>query len=337
MAYKTNSTFSSTTPPGAPPMPPAPNAASSSSGYPGNVNCPAGLKWNGYTCVPNGPAGPPPMPPAGPGNCPAGQVWRADTKQCEAPDARSVAGKETCTGPMPQCGNGQAAWCNFDTMQWECAQSQFSDAERLRLLNKRRAEMGKPPLSALPGGGGGGGAGGAGGAGSSLGAIPGLQEGQTLWQSILGRLQGGTRYTPEVMASLLGQEKLSADQQAIQQTEAANADLAQRGLGRSPAAAAAIQRIGIGANASVLQGRNAIIRAKIDADFQDKSAAIDEGQKWLDSLRSYVASITATKAQRDAAMANIALGYARLQQELDVMREQYQQKLQFCLLNPSAC
>jgi hypothetical protein len=41
--------------------------------------------------------------------------------------------------------------------------------------------------------------------------------------------------------------------------------------------------------------------------------------------------MASTQAQREVAMAQITLAYARLQQELDMMREQYAQQLQLLL------
>lgn len=48
-------------------------------------------------------------------------VYRTDTHQCEAPDARSGRGEETCTGPRPACPPGQGVWCDFDDATFKCA------------------------------------------------------------------------------------------------------------------------------------------------------------------------------------------------------------------------
>jgi hypothetical protein len=158
-------------------------------------------------------------------------------------------------------------------------------------------------------------------------------ESDTIWQAILRRLNGESRYTPEVMSSLLGETRLTAERQAQQQQAQANESLTQRGMLRAPLAAAANRDIQSSMYNSVLQAQNVINKAKIDADYQDKTAAIEEGIAWLNSLRTYIASMNATAAQKAAAMANIQLGYARLQQELAMMREQYAQQLQLAMLN----
>lgn len=272
------------------------------------------------------PGGPPPLPPppvpsnpgvgaCPPGTpngpaacCPPGTVWRNDTKRCEPPDERSKNAKETCPEPPNvSCPPGQGTWCDFDTMEWKCAPN--------------------------GNGGGGGGTGGGGGARAPMPAIPGAFQADTLWAEIEKRLKGtDTRYTPGVMSSLLGEVKQGAEARAGRDIESSDADLQRRGLLRSTIAAGAARDIRAGASSQVMAGRNQIMRAKIDADYQDRTQAIQAAQAWIDSLRSYVASANATAASRDAAMANITLGYARLQQEMAMLRERYQQQLQLLLL-----
>jgi hypothetical protein len=150
---------------------------------------------------------------------------------------------------------------------------------------------------------------------------------QEVWQAIMGRLKGGTRYTPEVVSSLLGEAKMQAGQGKTQQTEEALANAARRGMARSPTQNAMFRDINARASGQLLNTRNQISRAKIDADFQDKTEAINSAQKWLDSMRDFVARMEGTQAQREAAMANVTLGYARLRQEMDKMRELYAQQL----------
>ena len=179
-----------------------------------------------------------------------------------------------------------------------------------------------------PGGGRGGrgGRGGPGGPGRQPGDMAGASD--TVWQAILGRLKGGTRYTPEAMQTMMGALKAQAEGQAQGQTAEAQADLAARGLARSSIGAG--QQLAIRQNVGnqMLQASAGIQKAKIDADYQDKTAAIEEGISWLNSLRDYVSRMAATEAQKEAAMANIELGYAQLQSQFDMMREQYAQQLQ---------
>lgn len=78
----------------------------------------------GFPGTGDGVSGPPapgqqPIPNAGGGKCPPGQVehcWPPPCR-CEAPDALSKAGQDTCdetTHPSPK----ECYWCDFDTQQW---------------------------------------------------------------------------------------------------------------------------------------------------------------------------------------------------------------------------
>ena len=172
--------------------------------------------------------------------------------------------------------------------------------------------------------GGGGGAGGGGG-------IPGLGQGRvessTIWQAILDRLNGGTRYTPEAMSGFLSEVKNTAEAQSANQAEEATAAAAATGMGRAPGLQRQLAGIRANTYGQVLSAKNQLMKAKIDADYQDKTSAIQQGLDWLNSLRTYTANMAATQAQKAAAMANIDLGYARLNQEQNSMREQYAQQL----------
>lgn len=269
-----------------------------------------------------GTPGNPPNPPGGgggAGQCPPGQVWRDDAKGaygsgtpgCEPEDWRSTNGQDTCLGAPPEGCIPECVWCDFKDAQLKCDNN----------------------CNTLGGYGGGGGKGGGHGgnkpSGGGLPLDPALMQAEYLWNIIMDRLKGPSRYTPEVMSSLLGGIKMGAENQAMQRQDESNADLASRSLARSGVAAGAAREIRGDVASQVLTGRNNIFKAKIDADYQDKTQAIQEAMKWVDSLRDYVARMAATKAQKDAAMANIALGYARLEQELQMMREGYAQQLQF--------
>jgi hypothetical protein len=181
-------------------------------------------------------------------------------------------------------------------------------------------------------GGGGGGRGGFGGmSGSAFSGFPGgpgSPEAQTIWGSIMQRLQGGTRFTPQVMDTLLGAQKSQAEGAAGRASAEAEADMARRGLSRSSLAGRAQQQIRTGVGQTMLQATAQLQRAKIDADFQDKTQAIQDGLNWLNSLRSYVSSLNATQAQKEVAMANIQLGYQQLTHQTNTMRENYAQQLQ---------
>jgi hypothetical protein len=191
-------------------------------------------------------------------------------------------------------------------------------------------------VSGTPGGGGAGGAGGPGGGpggsgGFSLsaglsGGLPGLSG--PVWDAILKRLQTqGSRFTPEVMAAIMGSIKTGAENNATTQEEEYNANLATRGLARSNVANEGYRQIRAGVGQQVQQTQAGLLKAKVDADFEDHNSAIQEGVQYLGQLQSYVASMTATQSQKEVAMAQIQLGYQQLAQQLQIFREEYAQWL----------
>lgn len=258
----------------------------------------------------------PPGTPAGPAACcPSGTVWRDDDQKCEAPDARQQRGEDTCRNVDVTCPDNYAPWCDFDSATVKCAYCPG-------------CENAAGPKKAKTAGGGGGG----GGQQYQAPSDPAAGQAQVIWQQILARLNGGSRYTPEVMQQLSSQSKSDQEAQASRLTEQSNADLASRGILRSGIAAAAQRGIRADVSTAAMGNNTQILKAKIDADYQDKTQAISEGMNWLNSLRDYVARVSATKAQYDVGMSNITLGYARLQQELETMREQYLQQVNLLVL-----
>jgi hypothetical protein len=185
--------------------------------------------------------------------------------------------------------------------------------------------------SSSPGGPPGSGGNGPGGPGGGFPGGPGDASG-TIWQALLARLNGGSRYTPGVVSGLMGQAKLTAEAGGEQQRQAALEDAATRGIARSSVINPAFREIRAGVSSQLLQTQNQIQKAKIDADFQDKTETLNQMLEWLNSLRQHQASMASTSAQRDVGMANITLGYARLQQEMQMMQEQYQQQLSMVML-----
>jgi hypothetical protein len=121
------------------------------------------------------------------------------------------------------------------------------------------------------------------------------------------------------------------------QMEENQGELAKRGILRSSIAVDDARDIRGKVGSTVMAEQNRVNIAKVEADYADKTAAIQEGLAWLNSLRSYVAQSAATAASREVGLANIALGEQRLRQEMDMIRETYQQKLQFCVLFPATC
>jgi hypothetical protein len=267
----------------------------------------------------------PTTPTPTPGTCPPGQVWRADTNACEAPDARSNAGQETCKGPMPTCPGGQGVWCDFDTAEWKCAPNQFSDDELCRVKNNQRVAMGKAALPCPQSGGAGGGSGGR-PAPTGLPTGPGSSTnfGGFLEQIIRGSLNSPSRYTPEALQAMYGEIARQASGSIQRGTAAARANAAQRGMSRAGSTDAAIAAVRAGAEAQRGQAVVGVQTAKINADFQDKMSAIDRGQKYLDGLRDSEYRYALMGEQRRQFDANLALGYASLSQQRSMLQMQLQ-------------
>lgn len=60
------------------------------------------------------------------------------------------------------------------------------------------------------------------------------------------------------------------------------------------------------------EGINQMEIEEIMAEFDDRNAALDRAQKWLDSRRSYELQKEQIQAQREATAAQISLGYAQI-------------------------
>jgi hypothetical protein len=254
---------------------------------------------------------PNPEPPAdqgGPGNCPPGEVWHCWPApcRCEPPDALSKADKDTCdwgTQPEPR----ECYWCDFDTQQWVrgwCGETKG-------------------------GGGGGGGAkssggGGAGGAGGPSGASANFNA--YLEQIIRGTLDAGSRYTPEALQAMYGEISRQASNQIHKGERDVRAEAARRGMSRAGSTDASIRAVREGAERQRGQAIVGVQTAKINADFQDKLAAIDRGQHFLDSMRDSEHRWALMSEQRKQFDANLALSYANLAQQRSNLQMQMQQQ-----------
>lgn len=181
------------------------------------------------------------------------------------------------------------------------------------------------------GGGGGYGISSPGGTFNKLGGMFDTQAG-TVWDELNKVLQGGTRYNPQVMAQLDSQAKLSSAGTTRGQIQGLEDSAVTRGVGRSSAVTSgeAMIRRSAAADESKAYNQNRI--AKVNADFEDRMGALDRAQKWLDSSRDYVVRLDMTAADREKAIANIALGYARIAAERDMLNKQLANNLQVAQL-----
>lgn len=171
------------------------------------------------------------------------------------------------------------------------------------------------------------GPGGGGGSFSALGGIgaPGSAGAggidDALQKIIMGQLQNPvSRYTPEAMATLLSGTKATAEDQAQMERDAAIEDAASRGVLGAGATGTQLSNIRSSANRTVAGEQQNIARAKIDADYQDRITAIQQAQQYLDQTRDWLYKQQMRGDQRQQLEANIALAYARLQQDWDMLQ-----------------
>lgn len=169
-----------------------------------------------------------------------------------------------------------------------------------------------------PGGGGydGGPSGGPGGYGAGGGDLNSL-----LQQRLRALLGGETRYTPEVLQGIMGNVKSQAEAQAGQQSEAALEDAARRGTFRSAIAGRPQAQIRANVGATTGQAYSQLLQRKAETDFEDKSAALDRTQRYLDSLKQAAQFQTMTAQQRAQFNANLQMAYAQLQAQFDLNQQ----------------
>ncbi len=180
------------------------------------------------------------------------------------------------------------------------------------------------PHSGPLGPGGGGTGGGAGAAFQELLGLGGVggELSQQMEAFLKGVLGGQTRYSPEVMQDIQAGYKAETEGQVNQSTAALNEDLARRGLYRSPVGADQAVDIRLAGDQRFSEGTRQLRVEKATRDFEDKLSAVDRGQKYLDSLRSYVAQLDVTQAEREKLKATIELGYARIDAEMKMLMKQ---------------
>src|SRR5574341_956480 len=288
--------------------------------------------------VPPGAENPEPQPGnAGPGGsqpnvCPPGQAPHPTRGDCRYP------GDYPC--PPGQCKDVVSKVCRSPFGNE--AINETDDIERPTGGGRGYCSQNRPGGPAGAGGAGGAG-GGVGGGTGGPGGLPnygppggdygidrdafnkmfkiGDLESNTSWGQIENMLNGPSRFSPEIVALMEGRAKgvqAGADRAAA---NAANSNLVRRGAFRSPAMARleVESRNANAANFSKAAGD--IQLQKVQADHEDKLQAIDRAQKWLGDLRDYSAKLDMTQADREKAIANIALAYTRLNAEKDMLTQ----------------
>lgn len=178
-----------------------------------------------------------------------------------------------------------------------------------------------------PGGGGGGGRGGGGAPANQ----PYLDEMNEYWKNLV-KNQDKSRYSPEAMAAIEADQFARARAQEKNQLEEARADMAQRGVTGSANQNATMRGIRSGTGAAIMQNRAQVVRAKIDADYQDKQAAINNAKEWVNSMRDYMLRTDMNAIQREQIAAQIRLANMNIDAQSKMLEQQYQNNLSTYLL-----
>lgn len=176
------------------------------------------------------------------------------------------------------------------------------------------------------GGGGGGGAGGGGdaGPGPSGGGDPSGLSGM-METNLKKMLAGGdSRYSPQAMQGLLAQIKQRIESSKSTQLRQAQEEAAGRGMSRSGRTGTNLAAIRRGAESEFTDQYANVLKAKIDADRQDKLDALDRSQKYLDSMRDELYRRDMSAIQRQQFKANLDLAYANIANQRSMLSQSQQ-------------
>lgn len=316
-------------------MPEGDNPVDPTAPAPGTTACPPGQRWYG----PIGQCRP---------ICPGGQSWSEDQQTCLSRSG-SVSGNPTAGCPpgeereassaICRCPAGECRDINSKACRSPRRNEQVNETDDIERATGGGRGYCRPvdPGSVGGGGGGAGGGGGGGGVGGSKFGITGgsglmdMFSGQskTIWDNLTPIISGQqTRYSPEVLASMDANAKVAALGQAKAGRDAVLKDSITRGLGRSGIPSRGIETAQRDATMAYTAASNLNRVEKAKADFADRMAAIDAAEKWLGQMQAYVTTLDQTAAGREKAIAEIALGYSRIQADRDMLALRLQTDLQ---------
>lgn len=214
-------------------------------------------------------------------------------------------------GPAPACPIGMHPIIvnDGDARHWQCIPG--PDGQQQGQQNQSGGGDGGGGGGPAPGGGGGGGPRPAGprtfGPGQNTNDFNSLLQGY-----ITDGLNSPSRYTPEVLQSLYGNNAAASSSRIARESAAVNENAAERGISRSGQVDASLRAVRSGAEDARGQANLAVQVQKINADYEDKNAALDRAQKFLDSMRDSEYRYTLLGEQSRQFDANITLGYASL-------------------------
>jgi hypothetical protein len=143
---------------------------------------------------------------------------------------------------------------------------------------------------------------------------------------------GETRYSPEVVSSIKGKLLESTEGRRLANEKGITADAKARGMYRSGETGKRLAENRMSAASDYTGGVREVLQAKAQADFQDKMAAMQQGEKWLTDLRNHALQVDMSKIERAKLMSNIALAWAKLNQDKESLNAQLQQNWNMALL-----
>lgn len=282
--------------------------------------------------------------------CPQGQTWDEGQHTCRSRSG-SVSGDPSAPCPPGESREASSAICRCppgtcrDVVSKECRNfnprrekvNETDDIERESGGGRGYCRQLDPGMQ----GGGGGVAGGAGG-GAAGGAAGGVRGGPAqstdmlnmfgaqssqIWDNLAPIMSGQqTRFSPEVMAQIDSKAKLATRGGAKVAKDALLRDAITRGFGRSPGAVdlGSVERA---ASADYTKITTDARIKKAETDFLDRMMALEAAEKWLAQMQNYAATLDQTAAGREKAVAEIALGYARISAERDMLQQRLQADL----------
>lgn len=145
-------------------------------------------------------------------------------------------------------------------------------------------------------------------------------------QDNLSKMMSGenSRYNPQAVQGLLAEIKQRIESSKNTQVRQAQEEAAGRGMSRSGVTGTNLAAIRRGAESQFTSEYSGVLKSKIDADYQDKLAAIDRSQKYLDSMRDELYRRDMSAIQRQQFQANLDLAYANIAYQREALASQQQ-------------
>jgi hypothetical protein len=129
-------------------------------------------------------------------------------------------------------------------------------------------------------------------------------------------------YTDQVVQNLKNQAFETHQGATRRRKDALSEELISRGMFRSGEAPQKFTDIGREEEAGYSKDVRDIYTQKTMADYQAKADALDRAQKWLDSRRTYLMQHESNEVQKKIGLAQVSLGYARIQAEKEMLQMQ---------------